>query len=114
MTESRDRPASFATPDTSWKSGMGNYLVLLVVLAILIGLFSLLSEHFFSILTFRTLANQIPPLVVVAVGMTFVLAIAGIDLSVGSVLALGSAVLGVLLVDSGWSLWMSVPSGAAR
>ncbi len=62
-----------------------------------------------SSLTFRTLANQVPPLVVVSVGMTFVLAIAGIDLSVGSVLALSSAVLGVLLVGAGWSLWASVP-----
>jgi ribose transport system permease protein len=45
--------------------------------------------------------------------MTFVLAIAGIDLSVGSVLALASAVLGVLLVDSGWSLWLAVPFSLA-
>ncbi len=97
-------------PTASWTSGLANYVGLLAVLVLLIGLFSLLSDHFFSALTFRTLANQIPPLVVVAVGMTFVLAIAGIDLSVGSVLALGSAVLGVLLVDAGWSLWVSVPA----
>ncbi len=88
---------------------MANYIGLLAVLGVLIGLFSLLSEHFFSVLTFRTLANQVPPLVVVSVGMTFVLAIAGIDLSVGSVLALSSAVLGVLLVGARWSLWASVP-----
>lgn len=94
---------------SSWLSGMANYIGLLAVLGVLIGLFSLLSEHFFSALTFRTLANQVPSLVVVSVGMTFVLAIAGIDLSVGSVLALGSAVLGVLLIDAGCSLWVSVP-----
>lgn len=90
-------------------SGLANYAGLLAVLLVLVGLFGVLSEHFFSALTFRTLANQVPPLVVVSVGMTFVLAVAGIDLSVGSVLALSSAVLGILLVDAGWPLWAAVP-----
>ncbi len=51
------------------------------------------------------MANQIPDLTVIAVGMTLVLIIGGIDLSVGSVLALGAAVLGVAMVDWGWPLW---------
>ena len=38
--------------------------------------------------TFVTIANEIPALAMMAVGMTFVLIIAGIDLSVGSVMAL--------------------------
>ncbi len=49
--------------------------------------------------------------------MTLVLVIGGIDLSVGSVMAFGSAVLGVLMVRYQWPLWMAVPicliSGAA-
>ncbi|MEJ7708308.1 MAG: hypothetical protein WKF84_00220 [Pyrinomonadaceae bacterium] len=45
---------------------------------------------------------------IIAVGMTFVLIVGGIDLSVGSVLALGSAVLGVALVDFGLPLIMRV------
>ena len=45
------------------------------------------------------IANQIPDLTLVAVGMTFVLIIRGIDLSVGSTLALSSAALGSLLID---------------
>ena len=43
------------------------------------------------------MANQVPDLTVIAVGMTFVLIIGGIDLSVGSVMALGSAMLGVAM-----------------
>ncbi len=91
-----------------WSRTLTEYAGLLAVLAGLIGLFGLLSDHFLSPITFRTLANQIPPLVVVAIGMTFVLSIAGIDLSVGSVLALSSAVLGVLLVQAGWPLWLCI------
>src|SRR5882672_8973260 len=53
----------------------------------LIAVFSLSASHFFSLPTFRTIANQIPDAVIVAVGVTFVIIIGGIDLSVGSVLA---------------------------
>lgn len=85
-----------------------DYVGLLAVLAALIALFSVLSDHFFALQTFTTLANQIPDLTVIAVGMTFVLIIAGIDLSVGSVLAFSGSALGVALVDWHWPLWPSV------
>src|SRR5262249_32720451 len=57
------------------------------------------ANHFFSLPTFRTIANQIPDAVIVAVGMTLVIIIGGIDLSVGSVLALSGATLGLTLVN---------------
>jgi ribose transport system permease protein len=41
--------------------------------------------------------------------MTLVLIVGGIDLSVGSVLALSSAVLGTLMVDNDWSVWLAMP-----
>ena len=50
------------------------------------------------------IAAQVPASVVIAVGMTFVLISGGIDLSVGSVLALSSAVLGACLIRLGWPL----------
>ena len=80
------------------------YFGLLGVLAGLILLFGVLSENFLQARTFFTLANQIPDLTVIAVGMTLVLIIAGIDLSVGSVLALSSSILGVAMVDWGLPL----------
>ena len=83
------------------------YLGLLGVLLGLVVLFSLKSEHFFSLITFTTLANQLPTLTVIAVGMTFVLIVAGIDLSVGSVMAFSGAVLGVALVDASLPLWIA-------
>jgi len=75
--------------------GFSNYLGLAGALAAMIALFSVLSSHFLTYDTFITIANQIPDLVVMSVGMTFVLIIAGIDLSVGSVLALGASVVSV-------------------
>lgn len=86
---------------------------MLGVLALLVLLFSVLTEHFFSRVTFNTLANQVPALTVIAVGMTYVLIIAGIDLSVGSVMALCGSVLGMALVELGWGLGPAVGLGLA-
>jgi ribose transport system permease protein len=80
---------------------VGNVGMVLVVIA-LIAFFSFSSEYFFQLATFRTIANQIPALAVMAVGMTFVLIIAGIDLSVGSILAVSGAVIGYAMID--WQL----------
>lgn len=51
---------------------------------------TLASEHFLSWLNFLNVFRQTAPVVVVAVGMTLVMATAGIDLSVGSLVALVS------------------------
>lgn len=84
---------------------------------LLVGGFGLAAPHFFSPATLRTIANQIPDALLVAVGMTFVLLIGGIDLSVGSVLALSGAVLGVALgtwhLPLGIAVLLGVGTGAA-
>ncbi|EDL57193.1 ABC transporter permease [Gimesia maris] len=85
------------------------YAGLLGVLAFLVLIFSLMSDHFLSQQTLVTVANNIPDLLVISVGMTLVLIIGGIDLSVGSLLALSSALLGVCMVDWGSPLWSAVP-----
>ncbi len=92
---------------TLWTSrgpAVAEYVGLLLVLLLLVALFSGLSDYFFTRVTFTTLANQVPALTVIAVGMTLVLIVAGIDLSVGSVMALGAAVLGVSLAQWQWGL----------
>jgi ribose transport system permease protein len=70
--------------------------------------FGLLSNSFLTASTLRTVVNQVPDLTVVAIGMTLVLVAGGIDLSVGSVLALGGSVFGLLLVDRGVPLPVAV------
>ena len=61
---------------------VAEYAALLLIWAGLVLLFGLLSDNFLSAGTFITLANRIPPLTVIAAGMTLVLIIGGIDLSV--------------------------------
>ena len=65
-------------------------------------------NNFFSANTFLTIANDIPAIVVTSVGMTFVLIIGGIDLSVGSVMALSAAVAGIAMLHWHWPLYLAV------
>lgn len=82
-------------------------LALLVILGLLVGLFGLLGSSFLSITTLASIANRIPTLTLVACGMTLVLVIGGIDLSVGSVLALVAAIFGRLVADAQWSPFLA-------
>ncbi|MGK9066370.1 ABC transporter permease [Stutzerimonas chloritidismutans] len=93
--------------------GLGTYLGLAGALLAMIVLFSSLSSHFLSYATFTTLANQIPDLMVLAVGMTLILIIGGIDLSVGSVLALAAAVVSVATLGFGWGILPAALLGMA-
>jgi ribose transport system permease protein len=81
---------------------LAEYFTLLAIWIGLLLLFGLVSENFLTTRTLGTLANRIPTLSVIAGGMTLVLIIGGIDLSVGSVLGLSGAILGVALVDWHW------------
>lgn len=88
----------------AWRVWAGEYLGLVVALGVLVLVFSLSTQHFFSRTTFLTIANQIPAALLIATAMTYVLVIAEIDLSVGSVLGLCSCVLGVVLTQWQWPL----------
>ena len=78
---------------------LADYLGMTIALISLIIIFGLSANNFFTQATFRTLANQVADVTIAAVGMTFVLIIAGIDLSVGSVMALAGAVRVLILAD---------------
>lgn len=93
-----------------WGRWAADYLGMAVALAALVAYFGLSTDHFFSATNFRTIANQIPAAIIVAVGMTFVLIAGGIDLSVGSVLALSGAAFGACLVR--WQLPLGVAAMA--
>jgi galactofuranose transport system permease protein len=64
---------------------------------------------FFSPQVFLNLLIDNAFLLVVAVGMTFVILSGGIDLSVGSVVALSTIVLAALVENHHWSMWAAIP-----
>jgi ribose transport system permease protein len=84
---------------------------LLVALAALIVLFGAVSEHFLSMATLSTVLNQLPPLMLATVGMTLVMMVGGIDLSVGSLLALSATIIGVASVSMALPLPVAILLG---
>jgi ribose transport system permease protein len=84
---------------SSWIAPFADLLGLILVLASLTIAFALTTPYFFSAGMFATLANENAGTILVAVGMTYVLLIGGIDLSVGSVVGLSGVVIGHLMLD---------------
>ncbi|WP_126429882.1 ABC transporter permease [Brevibacillus marinus] len=70
---------------------------LLIILLIFIGIGAMLSPKFLTVQNFLNLLQQSAVVGIISIGMTFVIIVAGIDLSVGSVLALAGMVFAVLV-----------------
>lgn len=85
------------TPDrakvTAWLQNYGVYLAVVVLL-----LFNVVfTENFLSAANFRTQLVQAAPVCIVALGMALVIGTEGIDLSVGSVMAIAAALIPLYL-----------------
>jgi ribose transport system permease protein len=80
----------------------------LIGLLLLCAFLSLATDSFLSFRNFLNIADQITVLGIMAVGMTFVILIGGIDLSVGSILALSMMVLGYLNVSAGYPMGVAI------
>ncbi|WP_042011446.1 ribose ABC transporter permease [Aeromonas fluvialis] len=80
----------------------------LVALLVLIGVVSFLSPNFFTTDNLLNILRQTSVNAIMAVGMTLVILTAGIDLSVGSVLALCGA-LAATMVAMELPIWLVVP-----
>jgi ribose transport system permease protein len=74
-------------------------LAIPLVLLVLVGLFGAVNPRFLSPTNLLTIVNDASVVGTLALGMTFVLILGGIDLSVGGVVSLTTVVLGVTLVD---------------
>jgi ribose transport system permease protein len=80
-----------------------------IALLLMIAIFSATAPHFTDESNVKNILTQITINLIMATGMTFVILIGGIDLSVGSVLALCAMVAGLVLK----SQWLPVPVAIA-
>ena len=79
----------------------------IVFLGLFIG-FSFATPRFLSSNNLFTIARQVSMLGIASIGMTFVILIAGIDLSVGSIITLVNIIAAYLMVDRGFSMVAAV------
>jgi len=108
-------PVASQIPGTPVRTRRGfdrKYLPLTATISLLLAfcvLGSVMYTGFFSLQVFLNLLIDNAFLCVVAVGMTFVILSGGIDLSVGSVIALTTMVSASLVQNHHWSPWASMP-----
>ncbi len=110
MLESTTRVDQIAQATPIYARALARARQQLFQMGVLLGLlglivfFSLTSPYFLTLENMMNVARQISMIGIVAVGMTFVLITAGIDLSVGSVVGLAGCITAGLLRDG-----MSIP-----
>ncbi|MCU1424294.1 MAG: transporter permease [Microbacteriaceae bacterium] len=83
-------------------------LPVIIGLAVIWTVLQILNRGFLSSANLVNLLMESAAVGVIALGIVFVLLVAQIDLSVGSVSGLSSAILGVLFVSNGWNVWAAV------
>lgn len=97
--------------NTKKSFNLGHFLIeqrSIIALLILVAIVSMLNPNFFSMDNILNILRQTSVNAIIAVGMTFVILIAGIDLSVGSVLALTGA-FAATMVGLDLSIFIVVP-----
>jgi ribose transport system permease protein len=82
-------------------AGLLGALIVLIIVA------SLASPHFLNPINLLNVLRQVAMYGILGIGMTFVILTKGIDLSVGSTVAL-AGVVGALMMGGDYSIWMAV------
>ncbi|MDD4220240.1 MAG: ABC transporter permease [Sphaerochaetaceae bacterium] len=77
-------------------------------LILLMLFFSIKSRHFFSIPNFLNIARQTSITAIIAVGMTYVIIINGIDLSVGAIVGLAGVLCAVFITNLGMNPLLAI------
>jgi D-xylose transport system permease protein len=83
-----------------------------VVLAVIWLIFQVQNSHFLTAVNLTNLFLQITAVGLISVGVVYVLLLGEIDLSVGAVSGLASAVMAVLNFKHGWSPYLAIAAGA--
>jgi galactofuranose transport system permease protein len=94
------RPVLPSRPATSGLPGFVRTYSSLVALAALIIFNIVFTPNFLTAGAFNANMTQVATIVIVAVGMTFVIATGGIDLSVGSLMAIAGVLAPMFLLDA--------------
>lgn len=94
-----------------WKDMLLNRMGALLGLIVIMFALSLATPHFLTFRNLMNVAQQSAINALVASGMLLAILTAGIDLSVGSILALSISVTGILIVNWGWNSVIGVLGG---
>src|ERR1700682_235478 len=111
MIAARSARSAFDSLQRRFATGDVGSLPVILGLVLIWAVFYLQNLLFLSPQNLTNLVGQIAPTGFVSVGIVLVLLLGEIDLSVGSVYGLGSAVMAVLSVQQGWSAAPAIAAG---
>ena len=94
--------------NTMATKGKQNMIIMLALL-VLIAIFYVFNPNFLKIYNIVSMAQSLTPYAILALGVTFVIATGGIDLSIGTVCIASSVVAGHLYVLGLIPLWLTIP-----
>lgn len=106
-----DQRASFRTASRNWWRSIisGQEIGVFVILVLMIAVLTSRTDTFTSSQNIRNVALSFSWIAIAAFGQTLVIITAGIDLSVGSVLALVAVCFSLMVIHWGWPAWLAVP-----
>lgn len=94
--------------DSVTTKGKQNMIILLALIA-LIAVFYILNPNFLKVYNIVSMAQSLAPYAILALGVTFVIATGGIDLSIGTVCIASAVVAGHLYTLNIVPLWAVIP-----
>ena len=79
-----------------------------LVFIIEVAIFAYFNPKFLSIPNIVNISRQVSYYGIASIGMTFVILIAGIDLSIASIVVLVNVVCAYLMMSMGWNMWLAI------
>ena len=90
------------------KVSLGN-LIILIALIVLIALFYQLNPNFLNSYNVLSMMQSLAPYAIMALGVTFVIATGGIDLSIGTTCIAAAVIAGKFYTTGAYPLWAVIP-----
>lgn len=103
----RIRKAAVKVKDVAVTKGKQNIIIIAALVALSL-IFYALNPNFFGGFNVVSMTQSLAPYAILALGVTFVIATGGIDLSIGTV-CIASAVIAGFCYTKGMPLWLTIP-----
>jgi ribose transport system permease protein len=111
ITEHMSKDDSSGIRDTSARRGLAvDQFIRYIAIVVLFTIFSITANNFFTMRSVLSLALQTSAITLMGIGVTFTIITGGIDLSIGSIIAL-SGTIAVMAANAGVSIWLSMILG---
>ena len=84
-------------------------IIILFAMLVLVGIFSIFNPNFVDKFNILSMAQSLAPYAIMSLGVTFVIATGGIDLSIGTVCIASAVVSGKMYTEGMIPLWATIP-----